>query len=122
MKPYFLHSKHDDLVDLLPLLENTDYVVEKGNPIASIRLDTGTATSKHRSGIWRCTPGTFSCVEKGDELQTILSGKLRLTEKNGSTSEFLPGDSVVTTKGSTVTWEIIETVEKVFFTHDPDGN
>ena len=121
MQPYLKNNVFSNLIELPPLSDNNDYVVKQGNPVASIRMDTGDMNSKHRSGVWRCTPGIFTCVEKGDELQTILNGKLILTEEGGQKQTFLPGDSVVTKKGTTVTWEIVETVDKVFFTHDPDG-
>ena len=94
----------------------------EGNPIASIRFDRGGGSTQHRLGVWRCTPGTFECTEKGDELQSILKGKLRLTFSDGSSHDLSPGDSIYTEKGEKVIWQILETVEKVFFTHDKDGS
>jgi uncharacterized cupin superfamily protein len=41
-----------------------------------------------------------------DEFVTVLSGKLILTEPNGSAHEFLPGDSFVLPVGYTGTWEM----------------
>ncbi len=37
---------------------------------------------------------------------TVLSGKLILTEPNGTIQEFLPGDSLVLPLGYTGTWEM----------------
>jgi uncharacterized cupin superfamily protein len=97
------------------------YVIERGDPRASGRLERGSNGSAHRLGVWRCTPGAFTCTERGDELQTILSGRLRLIRDDGSAETFGPGDSFFTIKGERVTWDIQETVTKVFFTYDRDG-
>ena len=97
------------------------YEITRGNPNASGRLDEGGDGHKTRLGIWHCTEGAFVCTELGDELQTILSGRLRLIRSDGSISEFGPGDSFYTRKGERVTWDIIEDVTKVFFSYSPDG-
>jgi uncharacterized cupin superfamily protein len=41
-----------------------------------------------------------------DEFVTVLSGKLILTEPNGTAQIFLPGDSLVLPVGFTGTWEM----------------
>ena len=41
-----------------------------------------------------------------DEFVLVLSGKLILTEPNGTAHEFLPGDSLVLPVGYTGTWEM----------------
>lgn len=122
MSAYPLDIDVDDLEDWPFDNAASEYVILHGQPQASGRLDRGTATSRHRLGIWRCTPGAFECTERGDELQTILSGKLRLVRGDGSEQQFDPGDSFFTNKGERVQWHIEETVTKVFFTHDPDGD
>ena len=42
----------------------------------------------------------------GDEFVSVLSGKLILTEPNGTVQEFRPGDSLVLPMGYTGTWEM----------------
>jgi uncharacterized cupin superfamily protein len=121
MKAY-LHSDLQNDLDELPLLsESPGYEIVEGSPRASIRLDAGSSSSSHRLGIWKCTPGAFKCTEKGDELQTLIRGKLTLIYEDGSEFHFGPSDSIYTEKGERVTWKVTETVEKVFFTHDEDG-
>jgi len=100
----------------------SNYVITRGTPVASGRLDKGNGTSKHRLGIWHCTAGAFECTERGDELQTVLSGRVCLVRKDGAANEFGPGDSFFTHKGERVTWDILEDVTKVFFTYDCDGS
>ncbi|HBM67251.1 MAG TPA: hypothetical protein DDZ82_00295 [Rhodobacteraceae bacterium] len=87
-----------------------------GAPAASGRIDTGEAGYTTRSGIWRCTTGTFECTEQGDELMTLLSGRCHLTDQStGKSHELGAGDSLFMPDGRRVTWEIIQEVTKVFF-------
>ena len=101
---------------------DSDYKILRGNPRASGRLDFGDNNASHRLGIWACSEGAFECTELGDELQTIISGRLTLTRAGGESIECGPGDSIFTRKGERVTWDIQEDVTKVFFTHLGDGN
>ena len=121
MKPYLNQTTQNNLLDLPELSSSPGYEVLEGNPKASMRIDQGSAGSKHRLGIWRCTPGAFKCTEKGDELQTIIEGKLILIYEDGVEHLFGPGDSIYTEKGEKVIWKVLETVTKVFFTHDETG-
>ncbi len=121
MKPYKRHVMQDHLKILEPLAETAGYSINDGDPQAFMRLDRGSAGTCHRLGIWRCTSGTFTCTEKGDELQTLLAGRLTLVREDGSSHDFVPGDSFYTEKGERLTWKVTETVTKVFFTHDRDG-
>lgn len=61
------------------------------------------------------------CNELGDEMQTVLSGRVRLTLPDGSSHEFTAGDTLFTRRGDRVTWDVIEDVTKAFFTINPDG-
>ena len=54
-------------------------------------------------------------------MQTIIRGRLILTNADGESIECGPGDSIYTRKGERVTWNILESVTKVFFTHNRDG-
>ncbi len=99
----------------------SNYRIIRGNPQASGRLDEGGPGDKTRLGIWRCTEGTFECTELGDELQTVLSGHVRLTRPDGTVSEFGAGDTVFTRRGERVTWDVVEDVTKVFFSYSEDG-
>jgi uncharacterized cupin superfamily protein len=121
MKPFKDILPATGMQELPPLAETPGYEVLEGAPVASIRFDRGSPHSQHRLGIWKCTPGTFRCTEKGDELQTVLEGQLTLILEDGSEHHLRPGQSVYTEKGEKVTWKIIETVTKVFFTNDPNA-
>ena len=93
----------------------SDYVIKDGEPRASGRLDAGGPGHDFRLGIWRCTKGAVECTELGDELQTILVGKVRLIQSDGTSETYGPGDSFFTHQGDRVTWDIIEDVTKVFY-------
>ena len=100
----------------------SDYRILRGEPRASGRLDAGGNDRGSRLGIWSCTEGAFECTELGDELQTILAGRLTLTRADGEAVEAGPGDSIFTRRGERVVWDIHETVTKVFFTYLAAGD
>ena len=58
----------------------------------------------------RLAPGGESALRhahsRQDEFVYVLSGKLILTEPNGTRHEYLPGDSLVLPVGYTGTWEM----------------
>lgn len=98
------------------------YVVLRGAPRTFGRLDAGGPGHETRFGIWRCTPGAFECTEQGDELMTILAGRCRLTDHGtGETRALEAGDSLYVRDGSRVTWDVSETLTKVFFGRKPGG-
>ena len=69
-----------------------------------------------KSGLWECTPGTFTVAERPNvESITILSGVVRLTDLGtGVATVLTAGDSAVLELGSSVKWEVLETVRKFF--------
>lgn len=118
------YSKSDKYERLEPWpFDNVDsaYKILRGDPQASGRLDAGSNSGQFRMGIWSCTEGAFECTELGDELQTIVEGRLTLTKMDGTTIECGPGDSVLTRKGERVAWDIQMAVTKLFFTYNRDG-
>ncbi|WP_281966644.1 cupin domain-containing protein [Roseovarius nanhaiticus] len=100
----------------------SDYVIQRGAPRTYGRIDAGGPGHETRFGIWHCTAGAFDCTEQGDELMTILEGACRLTEHaTGETRDLAAGDSLFVRDGSRVTWDVAESVTKVFLGHKPDG-
>ncbi len=98
------------------------YEVKSGDPRASGRLDAGGPGCQTRFGIWRCTTGVFDCIEQGDELMMVLSGRCRVVNHTEETSARLTaGDSLFIRDRSHVTWEILEDVTKVFHGYKADG-
>jgi uncharacterized cupin superfamily protein len=116
-----LHAKPRTLHVLPAIRDTPGYRVVRGNPIASIRFEIGEANSMIRTGYWACTTGAFECTEAGDELQTLLQGRLKVIESDGTEHEFKAGDSFFTRKGEVVIWDVLEDIEKIFFTYIDDG-
>ena len=101
------NSARASLAELPPLTQTPGYTVLRGDPRASVMLAHGEANSRTRLGTWRCTEGAFRCTEKGDELQTITQGRLRIEREDGSSTVFEPGDSFFTRKGEVRVWDVI---------------
>ena len=100
----------------------SQYKVLSGAPKAYGRLDGGGAGHTTRVGIWRCTKGSFECIEQGDELMAVLSGRCRIVNHSeGSEVALGPGDSLFIRDRSHVTWHIEEDLTKVFHGYKPDG-
>ena len=62
-----------------------------------------------RAEIFESTPAKTNHRTRptdGDEFVQVLSGKLILTEPNGTVHEYHPGDSLVLPAGYTGTWEM----------------
>ena len=120
MRLYHREENFDDLEHWPFENKASDYVIVQGNPVASGRIDYVSPDGSSRLGIWRCTEGVFDCNELGDELQTILQGRLILTLGDEPPIECARGDSVFTRKGQRVRWAIRETMIKLFQTiHSP---
>ncbi|MEX0347900.1 MAG: cupin domain-containing protein [Paracoccaceae bacterium] len=100
----------------------SNYVIRRGTPRTSGRIDAGGPGHPTRFGIWHCTAGALDCTEQGDELMTVLSGRCRITDHATSeTIELSVGDSLFIRDGSRVTWDVIEDVTKVFFGQKAGG-
>ena len=99
----------------------SNYVVHDGtNPQAYGRIDHSTPTT--RTGIWKCTVGKMECTEQGDELMTILSGRVEVTDlTSGDVVVLHPGDSLFSYDGRRVIWNVLEDVTKVFYGSKVDG-
>ena len=122
MKSYRLNETQNGLEAWpFPADGPSQYRIVRGSPRASGRLDVGSGDSAHRMGVWACTAGAFECIERGDELQTVLEGRVRIVRADGTSTEFGPGDSFFTRKGERVVWDVLEDMKKVFFTHDRDA-
>jgi uncharacterized cupin superfamily protein len=75
----------------------------------NMRVATLFAGKELHASIFESTPAKTSHRTRptdGDEFVYLLSGKLILTEPNGTVQEFRPGDSLVLPVGYTGTWEM----------------
>ena len=65
-------------------------------------------------GIWECTAGPSYWKQEEHEFVHILSGSLTVTPDAGSPRKLGPGDAAVFPRGWRGTWELHETVRKVY--------
>jgi len=66
------------------------------------------------AGLWHCEPGAWRIAFDPDkeEFFHVISGRIRITDVEGQSSEFGPGDACVIPGGFTGTFEVIEAVSK----------
>ena len=68
-----------------------------------------------RSGVGECTPGRFESARDGDtELMHFVSGKGTITSADGTVHDIRPGAVLIAPNGWRGTWDIRETVRKVY--------
>lgn len=75
----------------------------------NMRVSTVFAGKELRASVFESTPAKTNHRSRptdGDEFVYVMSGKLILTEQNGTIQEFRPGDSLVLPLGYTGTWEM----------------
>ncbi len=70
---------------------------------------------KTSAGFWICAP----CVEMFDEYPdhefiTVIKGSVTLTDGEGESQTFTPGDTFYIAKGSKIRWEITEQLHKFY--------
>ena len=69
------------------------------------------------SGVWECPPCKFEVPSYPvNEMMTIVSGALTITNADGVVETFGPGEVVFAVKGSEMTWEITERLVKYYMT------
>lgn len=66
------------------------------------------------TGIWQCTAGPSRWTLETNELVHIVSGSMTVTRDGGEPVEVAAGDIAMFEKGWTGTWEIHETLRKVY--------
>ena len=74
-----------------------------------------TADCSITSGVWECAPILVEIdAYSVNELMTVLSGRLTLTDAQGKKETFTAGDTFLVPKGAKVTLEITETLRKFY--------
>jgi hypothetical protein len=68
-------------------------------------------------GLWQCTPGKWRVAFSQDELCVMLAGRLVVTDPAGKFRRFGPGDAFMVPAGFRGTWEVVETVRRLFAVH-----
>ena len=84
-----------------------------GAPVATHGVELW-ASGAASAGIWQCTPGPSHWVLDTNEVIYLVSGRMTVTPDGGEPREIGVGDVAVFPLGWSGTWEIHETVRKVY--------
>jgi uncharacterized protein len=69
------------------------------------------------AGVWECPPCKLEIpAYPVNEMMTIISGSLTITNADGLEETFGPGEVVFAVKGSKMTWHITERLRKYYMT------
>lgn len=101
-------ASRQDLEDWGPLEEATGPEMQT----AGLTLWNGEAGLE--TGIWECTPGPSRWELETNELVYVLKGSMTVTADGAEPVEAGPGDVLMFPKGWQGTWEIHETLRKVY--------
>ena len=98
-----------ELEDWGPLEEAT------GQPMQTAGITLWSSPDGHQdAGVWECTAGPSHWVQEENEFVHILSGSLTVTPDGGSPRRLGPGDAAVFPRGWSGSWDLHETVRKVY--------
>jgi hypothetical protein len=82
--------------------------------VHGLTMWTGPEGSGQETGIWQCTAGPSYWVQEENEFIYLLSGSLTVTPDGGKPVSFGAGDSAMFPRGWRGTWDLHETVRKVY--------
>lgn len=103
-------SSRDDLEDWGPLEEAT------GPEMSTSGVTAWSAEDGSETGIWECTAGPSHWVLETSEFVHVLSGSMTVTPdgERGEPVTLGPGDTALFPVGWSGTWEIHETLRKLY--------
>ena len=82
--------------------------------VHGLTLWTGPEDSGQETGIWQCSAGPSYWVQEENEFIYVLSGSLTVTPDGGKPATFGAGDCAMFPRGWRGTWDLHETVRKVY--------
>ncbi|MCX2963192.1 cupin domain-containing protein [Gordonia aquimaris] len=97
-----------ELEDWGPLPEAT------GEPMSTAGKVLWKGEGPLEAGLWKCAPGPSRWLFETNESITVLTGRMTVTEDSGGSYVIAAGDSAVFPKGWSGTWDIEETIFKVY--------
>jgi uncharacterized cupin superfamily protein len=90
-----------------------DRLVE-GQPEHSVRNIFTDSGGHFFCGLWSSTPGSWRVSYTENEFCHLLRGRVSITDGDGHSEEFGPGDSFVIPAGFVGTWRVIEAAQKLY--------
>ena len=107
MTPHLNDVATAELEDWGPLDEAT------GSEMTTAGLEVW-ADGDVSGGIWECTPGPSYWTQEEHEVIHLVTGRMTVTRDGEEPVELGAGDMAVFPKGWSGTWDIHETVRKVY--------
>jgi uncharacterized protein len=101
-----------ELEDWGPLEEATS--ADTPMQVHGLTMWTGPEGSGQETGIWQCTAGPSYWVQEENEFIYLLCGSFTVTPDGGKPQTFGAGDSAMFPRGWRGTWDLHETVRKVY--------
>lgn len=85
-----------------------------GNPLRTTQEYFLAGAGDLSAGIWTCEPGAWNIAfaPGKDEFFCVIEGRLRITDANGESSCFGPGEAGVIPAGFAGCFEVLERVRK----------
>ncbi len=107
LTPHLAHAVHAELEDWGPLEEAT------GEPMATSGVELW-VDGESSAGIWECAPGPSYWTLETHEVIHLVAGRMTVTPDGGEPTDIAAGDAAVFPRGWAGTWDIHETVRKVY--------
>jgi uncharacterized protein len=86
--------------------------VVSGEPVTESAEVSQTQDGSTQVYLWRTTASTFRWTHRADEIITILSGDVYITDADGKRHHLTPGDVAHFPVGSTQVWEVPKSLLK----------
>lgn len=85
-----------------------------GAPMTQSGVEVWSDGDGASAGVWESTPGPSYWVLAKHEVITVVAGSMTVTPEGGTAKEVSSGDVAVFPRGWKGTWEIHETLRKVY--------
>jgi uncharacterized cupin superfamily protein len=79
------------------------------------------SSGQYRAGVWESTVGKWHAFAGRNEFCYMLSGRVRLSDREGNSRVFGAGDSFVIKPEFNGTWEVLEDARKLYVIFQPEG-
>ena len=110
--PFLAAAADATLEDWGPLDEALP--ISGGAPLLTCGTTLWTGEGDQEAGVWECTAGPSRWSLDTNEVVHIVSGRMTVTPDGGEPADIGPGDIAVFPRGWTGTWQIHETIRKVY--------
>jgi len=93
--------------------------IQEGNPVARIKLLSGSSDGMAKTYIWDCTAGRFNWKYTYDETACLVQGSIIVKDEKGVEHSLKAGDTMFFPAGSNADWIVTEYVRKVAILRNP---